>query len=159
MKFPSTRTSANARRAARSVAAAKPDPNRCQFSTTDGRQCRMARSEGHATFCLFHALQAAREARKMAQLLGVEELSKELVSLSGEFQTATDINHFLGKLLLSIAQDRIPHRNAVAMAYICQLLLCTLSSVRHEITNEGPGFSAWKAMVAKALSSRLPQQS
>ena len=89
----------------------------------------------------------------------LEELGKELVSLSGEFKTASDVNHFLGKLLLLIAQDRIPHRNAVAMAYICQLLLCTLDSVRHEITNEGPGFSAWKAMVAKALSSRLPQQS
>ncbi len=150
MKFQSSRTA---------VTPQRPDPNRCQFSTADDRQCRMSRWEGHVSFCLFHARVAASEAHKMAQLLALEEVGQDLVSLSGEFKTASDVNHFLGKLLLLIAQDRIPHRNAVAMAYICQLLLCTLDSVRHEITNEGPGFSAWKAMVAKALSSRLPQQS
>ena len=150
MKFASTRTSANPGRVGRSAVAAKPDPDRCQFSTIDGRQCRMVRWEGHAPFCLFHARQAAREARKMAQFLAVEELGKELVSLSGEFKTATDINHFLGKLLLSIAQDRVPHRKAAAMAYVCQLLLQTRGWVKWEIeSDQGP--AAWAAVLYKAL--------
>src|SRR3989449_11344954 len=101
----------------------KPDANRCKFSAAEGRQCRMSRWEGPVSFCLSHARLAASEAHKIAQLLAVEEVGQELVSLSGEFKTASDVNHFLGKLLLLIAQDRIPHRNAVAMAYICQLLL------------------------------------
>src|SRR6266478_10041260 len=32
-----------------------PLPERCQFTFSDGRQCRMARSEIHPSLCPFHA--------------------------------------------------------------------------------------------------------
>src|SRR5258708_20127213 len=80
------------------------DPTQlCQFSFSDGRQCRMLRHQSHPSFCLIHA-------REEQQLLPEEEIGQELMSISGQFRTTTDTNHFLGKLLNLQATPLIPPR-------------------------------------------------
>jgi hypothetical protein len=103
-----------------------PNPNRCQFETSDGRRCRMLRYNAHPTLCLFHA-------HDEMQLLESQRVGAELsASLTGQFMTATDINFVLGKLFTAIAQNRIPPRNAAILAYLGQLMLHSLHHVKKE---------------------------
>ena len=139
-----------ATRAAKSLPAQSlPAPTQqCQFAFADGRRCRMPRSETHRSLCISHA-------RQEQQLLSVDCVGRELVSLSGDFKTSSDINHVLGKLFSLLANNRIPPRNAAALAYIAQLLLQTLPAVEIEIKN-GAGDDEWEATVRAALGD--PQQ-
>jgi len=106
----------------------------------------MPRWNKHRTLCVFHA-------RGEQQLLAADQAARQLVSLSGEFKTASDINHVLGKLFSLVAKNRIPPRDAVALAYIAQLLLQSLPHVRSEIKNV-LGYRAWDATVQDALVIR-----
>jgi hypothetical protein len=99
---------------------------RCQFQFSDGRCCRMLRSPAHPVFCTFHARQELQ--LRESQLLGTEISA----SLNGNFLTATDINHVLGKLFTAAAQDRIPLRKAAALTYLGQVLLSSLPLVKKE---------------------------
>src|SRR5216683_3451006 len=128
-----------------------PNPNRCQFETSDGRRCRMLRCNAHPTLCLFHA-------RDEMQLLESQRLGAELsASLTGQFMTATDINFVLGKLFTATAQNRIPPRNAAVLAYIGQLMLHSLPNLKKEypFTYE---YKTWNNMLEKAtvLSDYTP---
>jgi hypothetical protein len=99
---------------------------RCQFHFSDGRCCRMLRSPAHSSFCAFHA-------RQELQLLESQRLGGEIsASLNGDFLTATDINHVLGKLFIGVAQDRIPLRKATALAFLGQVMLSSLPHVKKE---------------------------
>jgi hypothetical protein len=111
------------------------DPRRCQFSFADGRRCRLPRWEAHPTLCVSHARPEAKPAQ-------TANLADELGPLSGQFNTATDVNHALGNLFSLLAQNRIPRRNAVALGYLAQLLLQTLPGVRAELT-QCCGEEAW----------------
>jgi len=106
----------------------------------------MPRWKKHRTLCIYHA-------RSEQQLLAADQAARQLVSLSGDFRTASDINHVLGKLFSLVAQNRIPRRNAVALAYIGQLLLQSLPEVRSEIKNT-LGYRAWNATVHDALGDQ-----
>jgi hypothetical protein len=116
---------------------------RCQFSTSDGRTCRMLRWDRHPSFCLFHA-------RREQQLLEADRVGAELVSLSGEFRTAHDLNHVLGKLFVSLANNRIPPRHAATLAYIAQLLLHSLPLVKREVIS-ARDTDAWIEIVRRAF--------
>jgi hypothetical protein len=118
----------------------------CSFPFSDGRTCRMPRWNKHRTLCIYHA-------RSEQQLLAADQAARQLVSLSGDFRTASDINHVLGKLFSLVAQNRIPRRDAVALAYIGQLLLQSLPEVRNEIRNT-LGYRAWNATVHDALGDQ-----
>src|ERR1700676_4388257 len=99
---------------------------RCQFQFSDGRCCRMLRSPVHSSFCAFHA-------RQELQLLESQRLGDEIsASLNGDFLTATDINHVLGKLFIAVAQNRVPLRKAVALTYMGQVMLSSLPHVKQE---------------------------
>ncbi|MBZ5701168.1 MAG: hypothetical protein LAN84_04915 [Acidobacteriia bacterium] len=117
--------------------------SRCLFSTSDGRQCTMLHHESHPSLCPFHA-------RQERQLLDSAAIAAELASLSGEFTTASDLSHVLGKLFHLLAQDRIPRRKAATLAYIAQLLLHNRHSVQLEI-QQTHGFSAWEETLRRAL--------
>ncbi|MGB2590454.1 MAG: hypothetical protein WAJ96_07375 [Candidatus Acidiferrum sp.] len=98
----------------------------CQFQFSDGRCCRMLRSPDHPIFCAFHA-------RQELQLLESQRLGDEIsTSLNGDFLTATDINHVLGKLFTAVAQDRISPRKATALTYMGQVMLSSLPLVKRE---------------------------
>jgi hypothetical protein len=99
---------------------------RCQFPFSDGRGCRMLRSPHHPSFCAFHA-------RQELQLRESQRLGGEIsASLNGDFLTATDFNHVLGKLFVAVAQDRIPLRKAAALTYLSQVMLSSLPHVKQE---------------------------
>jgi len=84
----------------------------CQFPFQDGRRCRMLHNPEHSCLSIFHA-------RAESQLFETERLGVELgETLSGDFMSATDINHAMGRLYIAIAQDRIPIRNANTLARI-----------------------------------------
>ena len=116
---------------------------RCLFQFSDGRCCRMLRSPHHPSFCAFHA-------RQELQLLESQRVGGEIsTSLNGNFLTATDINHVLGKLFTAVAQDRIPLRKAAALTYLGQVMLTSLSYVKQEFRFEYK-FDQWLEAVTNA---------
>jgi hypothetical protein len=122
---------------------------RCQFQFSDGRCCRMLRSPVHSSFCAFHA-------RQELQLLESQRLGDKIsVSLNGDFLTATDINHVLGKLFTAVAQDPIPPRKAAILTYLCQVLLSSLAHVKQEFPFSYK-FDHWKKVLDNAAPLSSP---
>jgi hypothetical protein len=120
----------------------------CQFPFADGRTCRMFRHNSHPSLCIFHA-------RQEQQLLELDRIGDELASLSGEFQTVSDINHVIGKLFKLVATGRIPARTAETLAYLSQLLLYSQHSVRQEIIS-AQNYPGWKKILY-AIYPDIPQ--
>ena len=120
---------------------------RCQFIYADGRRCSLPRLRKHRTLCRTHA---ERDHRRRSP----SRIAKDLASLSGEFKTASDVNHALGKVWTLLAQSRIPRRDAVTFAYIAQLLLQSLPSVRREIREVG-GADGWQSTIESVLAANL----
>lgn len=121
-----------------------PDPNRCAFETSDGRRCRLPLAATHAPLCVFHS-------REEQQLLESRKLGSEIAApITRDFLTATDINYVLGKLFTAVAQNRMPVRTAHTLAYIAQLMLCSLPSVKHEFGFRYQ-FEQWANMLVKAV--------
>ncbi len=103
----------------------------CLFHSADGRRCGMLRWKRNRQFCLFHA-------RQEQQLLDLDYIGDDGPTLSGRFRTATDVNCALGELYEAMAHNRVPPRNAAALAYIAQLIIQTLPQVKSEaIRSEG----------------------
>lgn len=122
---------------------------RCQFQFTDGRSCRMLRSPLHPSFCAFHAKQEL-------QLLESQRLGGEISSsLNGDFLTATDINHVLGKLFIAAAQDRVPVRKATALAFLGQVMLSSLPQVKQEFPFAYK-FDHWSKVIDNAAPLSTP---
>jgi hypothetical protein len=121
----------------------------CQFQFADGRTCRMLRSPAHPNFCAFHARQEFDQLE--SQRLGVEVST----SLHGDFLTATDINHVLGKLFIAVAQDRIPVRKALALTYMGQVMLTSLPHVKKEFPFHYK-FDHWQTVVENAAPLSTP---
>src|SRR5580704_10888645 len=116
----------------------------CQFYFSGGC-CRMLRSPAHPVFCAFHA-------RQEFQLLESQRLGGEIsASLHGDFLTATNINHVLGKLFIAVAQDRVPPRKATALAFLGQVMLSSLPHVKQEFPFHY-NFEQWN----EALNNAVP---
>ncbi|MGB6900924.1 MAG: hypothetical protein WCA40_09370 [Candidatus Acidiferrum sp.] len=131
---------------------ANPGPGiatRCQFHFSDGRCCRMLRSPAHGSFCAFHA-------KQQLQLLESQRLGGEIsASLNGDFLTATDINHVLGKLFIAAAEDRVPLRKATALAFLGQVMLSSLPHVKKEFPFTYK-FDHWNKVVDNAAPLSTP---
>ena len=121
--------------------------NRCQHTTLDGRRCRMSRLNDHPSLCFDHW-------QREQQLLHAERVGSELLGSFDEFKTATAVNHALGKLFALLAKNRIPTRNAAILAYIGQLLLQSLPSVKKEVLL-GRGADAWQEAIRRALRNQV----
>jgi hypothetical protein len=124
---------------------------RCQFQFSDDRCCRMLRSPAHSSYCAFHA-------RQERQLLESQRLGGEIsTSLHGDFLTATDINHVLGKLFIAVAQNRISLRKAANLTYLGKALLSSIPLIKQEFPFEYK-FNQWRKALANAapLSSPPP---
>ncbi len=117
--------------------------NRCQFIYADGRRCAQPRQRNHRKLCATHV---QREERRLAPT----EIAKQLATLSGEFKTASDVNHALGKVWTLLAESRIQRRDAITFAYIAQLMLQSLPSVESEIKVHR-GYKTWQATVDASL--------
>src|SRR5215468_4563165 len=126
--------------------------NLCCFSYSDGRRCRMLRHPDHPGLCPFHS-------REERQALESERIGTELAaSLTGHFLTASDINHVLGKVFTALAQDRISIKKAKALAYLAQLMLHSIPTVKDE-TKFKYTYETWSTMIdnAKKLPKPLPR--
>jgi hypothetical protein len=82
----------------------------------------------HDSLCTHHLRQA-----QSAQL---EALAAELLGSLNDFSTAAAINQLLGNLVIQLAHKRIERRDAIAIAYMCQLLLNSLSPLKKELRGE-----------------------
>jgi hypothetical protein len=109
---------------------------RCRYVGASGRRCRSlaardtSRSSGFSAFCLSHALMEQ-------QYLNSESVAKEMIGRVDDFRTYHAVNEVLGKLLILVAENRIPLRNANSLSYICQLLLASAPGVRYELNLQG----------------------
>ncbi len=122
----------------------------CSFTFADGRHCQMLRWKGSRQFCLFHA-------RQQQLLLHADFIGKQLPTLSGEFRTATDINHALGKLYDAVARNRVHPRNAAVLAYIAQLLMQTVPQVKSE-TIRAEGDASWDDTLHRTFDAQYDDE-
>ena len=76
-------------------------------------------------------------------------------TLSGDFMSATDINHAMGRLYIAVAQGRIPIRNANTLARIGGTTLRSVKDVKTEFTFKY-GFDQWKKMAQDAPPLSTP---
>jgi hypothetical protein len=97
--------------------------SRCTHRSAAGARCRTITLSG--SLCAVHAKTGA--ARREA-----EDLAATLTSGLDEFTSAAPINQFLSRLLLLLAEDRIPPRRGAVMAYTANLLLRSVSVMEQE---------------------------
>jgi hypothetical protein len=101
------------------------DSSRCQHHDQSGRRCRIPRIDTHPAFCYLHA--------HAERLVRDSDLRRsKFFTRCGTFQTSTDVNQALGRAFNMLAQGRMQARDAMALAYISQLLLQTLDGVKYE---------------------------
>lgn len=101
--------------------------NQCHHQNAGGRRCNMlidanhrpASAAGRSTLCAYHA----ERLRASVPAVDPEVLASELLGEIDDFSTAGSVNLFLGNLVKQLARKRIARRDAVALAYISQLLL------------------------------------
>ncbi len=103
---------------------------RCYRRTCHGHQCRL-RPLSPGGLCFRHAsLQS-----QVKQLVDVD-LSGDFAAQLAELKSAEQINDFLRKLLILVAQNRISVRRAAVLAYITNQLLRTVSIMNKENEDE-----------------------
>jgi hypothetical protein len=129
------------------------DPaTRCQYRDSAGRRCRRHLRDGHPAFCRRHARPDPSDSPGGLPNSDSQDLSPQLLGPLQDFRTAAGINYTLGRLLILTAANRISSRHASVMAYICQLLLQSLSDVRKEI-NWSDGSSVEDKEVRRVLEA------
>jgi hypothetical protein len=79
---------------------------------------RPANGAAHPTLCAYHA----DRLRAAVPIVEPEVLAAELLAEIDDFSTAGSVNLFLGNLVQQLARKRIARRDAIALAYISQLL-------------------------------------
>jgi hypothetical protein len=97
--------------------------SRCTHRFANGRRCRLFARPGAAV--------CSRHAAALAQT-DAANLSADLTAGLSEFTTAEPINQFLSRLLLLLAEDRIPPRRGAVMAYTANLLLRSVTVMHHD---------------------------
>ena len=120
--------------------------NRCHHTSADGRRCRMLRREGDPSLCPEHRRLALQP--EMAP----ETAAAELLSSIENFQSAIAINQALGRLFALLASNRIAPRHAAILAYIGQLLLNTLPTMKDELISADRRHD-WYHMLHRALKN------
>ncbi len=100
----------------------------CQYTSTRGHRCHMLPADDHSSLCPHHARQVAKREQRQN-----EAVAKELLDgTDGDFSSADAVNRLLTNLVKQLARKRIARRDAIALAYISQLLLNSLSALDRE---------------------------
>ena len=110
--------------------------SQCQYKNARGHRCHMPIDNHHRSaegakrpiLCAYHATKIQ---------VGIptpdpEVVANELLSGVDQFVTADEVNLFLGNLIRQLARKRIARRDAIALAYISQILLTTLRAMERE---------------------------
>jgi len=98
---------------------------RCIYLYPNGRRCRLSATAANPNFCPAHAPLPANQHEPA-------EVASTLTANLDDFTSATQINDFLARLLLLLAQDKISTRRAAVLAYITNQLLRTLPAIAKE---------------------------
>ena len=98
---------------------------RCNHRFPNGMRCRL-NGFGTQPFCPKHAQLLAPPPPDPA------EIASTLTVNLDDFTSAAQINDFLARLLLLLAQDKISTRRAAVLAYITNQLLRTLPALAKE---------------------------
>jgi hypothetical protein len=112
--------------------------NQCQFQNARGQRCNMLIDTNHrhgtsqATLCAFHA----ERLRSAIPVVDPEVLAAELLTDINSFTTADEVNLFLGNLVRQLARKRIARRDAIALAYISQLILTSQTAMARQRADE-----------------------
>ncbi len=101
------------------------NPNRCNYRFPNGMRCRLV-GFGTQPFCPKHTQVAVPPQPDPA------EIASTLTVNLDDFTSAAQINDFLSRLLLLLAQDKISTRRAAVLAYITNQLLRTLPAIAKE---------------------------
>jgi hypothetical protein len=115
-------------------------PDRCQFTFSDGRQCRMARSDIHPSLCRFHAEredQLFGDPAPGGNVVGAALDLPELHSACRDLTTAAGVNRALAQVFRLLAQRRISRQEAATFGHLAQLLLRTISLMRSSRESHG----------------------
>jgi hypothetical protein len=97
----------------------------CQHLDARGHRCRMLAAP-NGELCAHHAQRLSRSTPNN------DVLAAELLSSIEDFSTAASVNQFLGNLTKQLVRKRIQRRDAIALAYLSQLLLNSLSAMSRE---------------------------
>jgi hypothetical protein len=99
----------------------------CRHINRRGHHCRLFSIIPNDDLCPHHARQLQQ--RKQLQH---DKNAAELLGDLEDFTTPENINFFLGNLVRQLARKRIHRRDAMALAYVGQLLLGSISAIdRH----------------------------
>jgi hypothetical protein len=102
---------------------------RCRHHTARGRQCRLRALDTHSGYCFRHAKPRPVQSDS-------DDLSTELLGQLSEFESASEINKFLAKLLVLVTKGRVSPRRASVLAYITNQLLHSHRAIDREIDQE-----------------------
>jgi hypothetical protein len=98
---------------------------RCTHRFPNGRRCRLYATAVNPNFCPAHASVPANQPNPA-------EIASTLTANLDDFSSAVQINDFLSRLLLLLAQDKISTRRAAVLTYITNQLLRTLPAIDKE---------------------------
>src|SRR5258708_2679695 len=108
----------------------------CQHISPKGQRCHMLIDQHHRpsngaarpTLCAYHA----DRLRATVPAVDPDVLADELLTDINSFTTADEVNLFLGNLVRQLARKRIARRDAIALAYISQLILTSQTAMARE---------------------------
>jgi hypothetical protein len=110
--------------------------HQCQHVSLKGRRChmlvdhnqRLPNGMHRPTLCAYHADRLCAA----APAVDPEVLAAELLTDIDSFTTADEVNLFLGNLVRQLARKRIARRDAIALAYISQLILTSQTAMTRQ---------------------------
>ncbi len=133
--------------------------HQCQYQNARGHRCNMLIDQSHRpekgasrpALCAYHA----GRLRSSVPAVDPEALAADLLGDINDFSTASSINLFLGNLVKQLARKRIARRDAIALAYISQLLLNSLPALERAAKAER---AAQKDAAIARFNALLSQQ-
>jgi hypothetical protein len=82
-----------------------------------------------------------------------EAVATEILGPIEDFSSPATVNFFLGNLLKQLVHKRVDGRNAIAQAYICQLLLNTFPHMQRELESDD-GSEAYQLLLDTIAKSQ-----
>jgi hypothetical protein len=145
-----------------STAASTTIDHHCQHISPKGNRCHMlidnhhrpANGSNRPALCAYHA----DRLKASVPVVDPEVLAADLLGEIDDFSTAGSVNLFLGNLVKQLARKRIARRDAIALAYISQLLLNSLPALEREVEAENEAEKeAEHVQFVKRLLQRSPE--
>jgi hypothetical protein len=100
----------------------------CRHINRRGHHCRLFSTIPDLELCPHHARQLQNRKQQLH-----DKTAAELLSGVEDLSTPDAVNVLLGNLVRQLARKRIDRRDAMPIAYVCQLLLGSIASMdRHD---------------------------